>query len=201
MSTVFVAGSITIKHLDFKVQERLMNIIERGHDVLVGDAEGIDSSIQSFLRDQHYDKVTVFCTGETPRNNLGNWRVRSVKTYHKPGTRAFFTAKDLAMAAAADTGFMIWDTKSTGTLSNVFELVREKKYAWVFINKDKVFHAVKRAHDVEILVNCMSTSARMKADTKIGLNERLIELQSHERQLALLNELASPRHATTEDAH
>ena len=36
MATVFVAGSITIKCLDFKVQERLMNIISLGHDVLVG---------------------------------------------------------------------------------------------------------------------------------------------------------------------
>ena len=188
MTTVFVAGSITIKHLDFKVQERLMNIIARGHDVLVGDADGVASSIQYFLQEQAYDNVTVFCTGDTPRNNLGNWRVHSVTTYHKPGTRAFFTAKDLAMAEAADTGFMIWDTKSTGTLSNVFELVRQKKYAWVFINKEKVFQAVKRVHHIETLVNCMSTSARMKADTKMGLNEKLVELQSRERQFALLAE-------------
>lgn len=186
MTTVFVAGSITIKHLDFKVQERLMNIISLGHDVMVGDADGVDSSIQNFLREQAYDKVTVYCTGDTPRNNLGEWQVHNVTTYHKPGTRAYFTAKDVAMAEAADTGFMIWDSKSTGTLSNVFELVHRKRNAWVFINKDKVFLAVKDASTIETLLSYMSTPARMKADTKMGLNDKLAALQSRELQFALL---------------
>lgn len=186
MTTVFVAGSITIKNLDFKVQERLMNIIERGHNVLVGDADGVDSSIQSFLQQQGYDKVTVYCAGNSPRNNLGDWPVHYVTTYHKPGTRAFFTAKDVAMAEAADAGLMIWDMKSTGTLSNVLELLRRKKCTWVFINKEKTFKAVKRAHHIESLTDLMSTTARMKADTKMGLNEKLIELHSREQQFSLL---------------
>lgn len=188
MATVFVAGSITIKSLDFKVQERLMNIISLGHDVLVGDADGVDSSIQRFLHEQTYSKVTVFCTGDTPRNNVGGWHVNNVTTYHKPGTRAFFTAKDLAMAEAADSGFMIWDAKSTGTLANVFELLSRKKYAWVFIQKDKIFQAVKNASNIEALIAGMSTSARMTADTKIGLTQKLADLQSREQQFALLAE-------------
>ena len=50
----------------------------------------------------------------------------------KVGSRAYFTAKDLEMARTSDYGLMIWDCKSTGTLSNVIELLREKKKSVVF---------------------------------------------------------------------
>lgn len=186
MTTVFIAGSITIKHLDFKVQERIMNIITLGHDIVVGDADGVDTSLQQFLLDQHVERVTVYCTGDKPRNNVGNWPVHSVTTYHKVGSRAYFTAKDLALAEAADTGLMIWDSKSTGTLSNVFELLSRKKYAWVFVNKDKVFHAVKNVDTLESLLSCMAAPARLKAETKIGLADRLASLRSREEQFAII---------------
>lgn len=52
--------------------------------------------------------------------------MRVVNTSHAAGTRAFFTAKDLKMAEEADYGLMVWDTKSTGTLSNVIELLKRK---------------------------------------------------------------------------
>ncbi|CAH0284467.1 hypothetical protein SRABI118_03881 [Massilia sp. Bi118] len=195
MATVFIAGSITIKNLDFMVQERLMNIMHMKHDVVVGDADGVDTSIQRFLLDEEYERVTVFCTGETPRNNVGNWPVHPVTTYHKPGSRAFFTAKDIALAEAADTGFMIWDAKSTGTLSNVIELLHRKKYSWVFVNKEKAFHAVKQAQDLENLLSLMSQPARLKADTKIGLIEKLEALHSREIQMALLDERAQAKAA------
>lgn len=188
MTTVFIAGSITIKHLDFLVQERLMNIITLGHDVVVGDADGVDSSIQRFLFDQGYEQVTVFCTGERPRNNLGNWPVHAVTTYQKPGSRAFFTVKDLAMADAADTGFMIWDTQSTGTLSNVLALLERRKNVLVFIDKEKTFCAVKNADHLEQLVTHMSAAARVKADGKMGLNAKLAALHARVGQTALLAE-------------
>lgn len=186
MTTVFIAGSITIKHLDFKVQERMMNIIEMGHDIIVGDADGADTSIQQFLQEHHACSVTVYCTGARPRNNVGDWSVHHVSTYHKPGSRAFFTAKDLAMAATADTGLMIWDAKSTGTLSNVIELLTRACNSLVFVNKEKVFHKVTCVADLESLVSRMAESARRQADTKIGLNDRIASLRSREKQFALL---------------
>lgn len=186
MATVFIAGSITIKHLDFSVQERIMNIMHLKHDVVVGDADGVDTSIQQFLLEEGYERVTVFCTGDVPRNNVGNWKVHPVTTYHKPGSRAFFTAKDIALAAAADSGFMIWDTKSTGTLSNVIELLNQKKFSRVFVNKDKTLLTVKGVQDLEKLIAFMSPPARIKADTKINLDEKLASLQSRETQMALL---------------
>jgi hypothetical protein len=45
MTKIFIAGSISIKHLDLKVKERIDNIIDANHTVLVGDADGVDYSI------------------------------------------------------------------------------------------------------------------------------------------------------------
>lgn len=193
MTTVFIAGSITIKHLDFKVQERMMNIIEIGHDIIVGDADGADTSIQQFLLDQHADRVTVYCTGDRPRNNVGCWPVHQVSTYHKAGSRAYFTAKDLAMAEAADTGLMIWDAKSTGTLSNVIELLTRRRNSLVFVNKEKDFQKVTNVAALETLLTRMTDPARRQADTKIGLNDRLASLRSREEQFVLLARRADER--------
>lgn len=188
MTTVFIAGSMTIKRLDHLVQERMMNIIVSDYDVVVGDADGVDTSIQLFLAENGAQRATVYCTGERPRNNVGDFPVHSVKTYHSPGSRAFFTAKDIEMAKAADYGLMIWDAKSTGTLSNVIELLTNRKNSWVYVNKDKQFKAVKDVCGLEELVACMSESARLKADTKIGLFEKIEVLRSRARQAEILNQ-------------
>jgi hypothetical protein len=195
MPTVFIAGSITIKNLDPMVQQRLMNVIVQEHPILVGDADGADTSIQQFLYENNAQHVTVYCTGATPRNNIGNWNVHSVTTYHKPGSRAYFTAKDIEMAAAADHGLMIWDTKSTGTLSNVIELLTQKKNALVFINKAKEFHKVLCVADLFALVERMADDARLKADTKISLFERLETLRSREQQFEILAAKAAAKEA------
>lgn len=42
--TVFIAGSIKIKHLDRKFKERIDKIIVSGFDLVVGDADGADTA-------------------------------------------------------------------------------------------------------------------------------------------------------------
>ena len=180
MTTVFIAGSMNIKHLDAKVKDRIANIVASGFEVVVGDADGADTSIQRQLLDLGHQNTTVYCSGETPRNNVGAWPVHVVTTKHAPGTRAFFTAKDLAMAAAADVGLMVWDAKSTGTLSNVIELLARKKKSVVFVNKEKTFRTIGAVEQLDELTNCMSEHARRKADEKIGLMSR-IEALKHEQ--------------------
>jgi hypothetical protein len=127
MTKVFVSGSMHIKRLDENVTFRLTHIIQSGYEVIVGDADGVDTSIQDFFLRHNYSKVTVYCTGGQPRNNVGRWPVKNIQSEATPGTRAFFTAKDLAMASDCDFGFMIWDTASIGTLSNAIELLSLEK--------------------------------------------------------------------------
>lgn len=176
MTKVFIAGSIKIKQLDPKFIERIRNIVADDLEVVVGDANGADTSIQSELRDRLAENVTVYCSGDEPRNNVGGWKVKAIHSSAEPGTRAFFTAKDKAMAADADYGLMLWDAASAGTLSNVIELIKGGKKCVVFVNKNKSFLNVKEPNDLNNLVSVMSSGARNQAERKIGLSRKLSEV-------------------------
>jgi hypothetical protein len=192
MTTVFMAGSMNIKKLDRKFKERMANVIAQDYDVIVGDAHGADTSIQEFLLESGAVKVTVYCSGMNSRNNVGHWYVNSVTTNHSPGSRAFFAAKDIKMAEAADFGLMIWDAKSTGTLGNVIELLTQKKNSLVFLDKEKEFKKVIDLNGLTDLMTHMSEHARLIADAKIGLGGRIDALRSREKQLEILG-MPSPR--------
>ena len=142
MTTVFIAGSISISRLDKQVEQRIATIVGSNLDVVVGDAAGADTSIQVCLADHGATRVTVYCSGKAPRNNVGAWPMQMVSTSAAPGSRAFFTAKDLEMARISDVGLMVWDCKSTGTLSNVIELLDRDRKTVVFVNKTKSFVTV-----------------------------------------------------------
>ncbi|MBZ2750980.1 XRE family transcriptional regulator [Xanthomonas perforans] len=184
MTTVFIAGSIAISRLDKKVQERIQKIVDSDLDVVVGDADGADTSIQQCLQNCGAHKVTIYCTGDMPRNNIANWPVHNVISKARPGTRAYFTAKDLEMAHVSDYGLMIWDSKSTGTLSNVIELLSQKKKSVVFVNKNKDFVTISDQSGLIHLLSFMSTHARAKAEEKIGLSAKVARMSQETFSLA-----------------
>lgn len=183
MTTVFISGSMKIKHLDRRIKERIDNIIASNFKVVVGDADGVDASIQSYLFEHRARNAIVYCSGPRPRNNVGNWPVQSLNSTLAPGSRAFFTAKDVEMAKVADFGLMIWDAKSTGTLNNIIELLYQKKKSVVFVNKEKSFRNISDVHQLEALVLCMSDHARQKADEKIRLREKVEALKHEQSEL------------------
>ena len=178
MTKVFISGSMRIKNLDENVKFRLEHIVESEHEVIVGDADGVDTSIQDFFRQKNYSKVTVYCTGGQPRNNVGRWPVKNIESSFSPGTRAFFTSKDIAMAKDCDFGLMVWDTKSTGTLSNAIELLASEKKSRVYVNKEKIFVRIAEVKDLEHLVSYMSEFAYKKADAKIKLTNKIESIKN-----------------------
>lgn len=180
MTTVFIAGSISISRLHEKVTDRINKIVSSDFNVVVGDADGADTSIQECLQRYQAEKVTVYCTGDSPRNNVAEWPVHRVVSKAKVGTRAYFTAKDLEMARDSDFGLMVWDCKSTGTLNNVIELLREKKKSVVFVNTSKDFVTVSDKGGLERLLDFMSDHARAKAEEKIGLTAKIASID-HEQ--------------------
>jgi hypothetical protein len=173
METVFIAGSIAISRLDNRVKERISKAVDAGLAIVVGDADGADTSIQQHLVSIKAENVTVYCSGDRPRNNVGQWPVQHVYSDATPGTRSYFTAKDLKMAEVANYGLMIWDTKSTGTLSNVITLLEENKKTVVFVNKMKEFVTVSDGFSLKRLLENMSDGAKAKADRKIGLSSKV----------------------------
>ncbi|CAI8885939.1 hypothetical protein EMIT0347P_40240 [Pseudomonas sp. IT-347P] len=88
------------------------------------------------------------------------------------------------MAEAADYGLMIRDAKSTGTLSNVIELLSRKKKSLVFVNKEKEFKVVGDVTQLEELVAFMSDHAKQKANEKIKLFDRISLLKHDQAELS-----------------
>lgn len=87
------------------------------------------------------------------------------------------------MAEVADFGLMIWDAKSTGTLSNVIELLTRKKKSVVFVSKEKSFQTIGTVEQLEGLVASMADHARRKADDTIGLLDRIASLKHDQPEL------------------
>lgn len=185
MPTVFIAGSIAISRLHPSVVDRIASVVAKDMAVVVGDADGADTSIQRALLAAGATDITVYCSGDTARNNIGGWPVAVVETDARPGSRAFFTAKDVAMADAAEYGLMVWDAKSTGTLRNILELLARHRTSIVFVNRDRVFVTVNDSTSLRGLVAAMSMHARAKAEEKLGLSARLEALDREQFSLAI----------------
>lgn len=70
-SAVFISGSLSITTLPETVVERLGIILDRQLSVLIGDARGVDRAVQRILCGRNSQSVTVYCSGDVPRNNVG----------------------------------------------------------------------------------------------------------------------------------
>jgi len=137
MNTIFIGGSRNISRLPFDITDRLKKVMANQHSVLVGDANGADKAVQKFFADATYGNVTVFCTGEKFRNNLGHWPTHHVEPPKGAKGFQFYAAKDREMAAKADFGLMIWDGKSSGTLLNVLRLAKAGKISVLYNAPEK----------------------------------------------------------------
>ena len=127
MTAVFVGGSRRITRLPVEAKKRIDNVVDRGHAILVGDANGADKAVQKHLADANYNRVTVYCSGATSRNNVGQWETRNVSAGKREKSFQFYAAKDREMTRQAEFGLMIWDGKSPGTVLNILRLVRASK--------------------------------------------------------------------------
>lgn len=135
---VFIAGPRAVSILDKSIEERLYNIYNNNYTVLVGDANGVDKSIQNFYNKLDYKNVIVFASEGKARNNIGYWKIENVAVNEKLKGYEFYAQKDKEMAKNADYGFMIWNGKSKGTLNNIINLVlKNKKVLIYFIPKGK----------------------------------------------------------------
>jgi hypothetical protein len=173
-SIVFVAGSRQISRLPAEVRSRLDTMIEKGFQILVGDANGADKAVQRYLADKSYQNVLVHCMKDHCRNNVGQWPTREVDAPR--GARGFdyYSLKDRAMADAAEYGLMLWDGKSKGTVNNVVNLSRDRKPVVVYVATTKQFRTIKSPDDLRDLL------AQGDSDSVDRIVSELhLELQSH----------------------
>ena len=119
---LMVCGSLSIHHVVEDVLVTLKRAISGNVPVIVGDANGADSVVQSFLSNMGYKKVTVYYMGKAPRNKMDKaWK--QVNCNNKVGDkelspRKWYTVKDKEMCKVATHALHLWDGKSKGTKRN-----------------------------------------------------------------------------------
>ena len=134
---LFVSGSKSITVLSDEVNAILDKYIAMGTEFLVGDCYGVDAAVQMYLDSKGYSNVTVYCSGETPRNNfVTGAKVHSCAKAAKGLTGSTFQyVKDIQMTQDCDQALMIWDGKSKGTGENI-RRVKEMGKPYRIINED-----------------------------------------------------------------
>jgi hypothetical protein len=151
MTTVFIGGSRAVSKLNATIRARLEDLIQKGCQILIGDANGADKAIQQFLADCGYSKVTVFCM-DACRNNVGHWEVRKIHADSSRKDFAYYAAKDVAMAHEAKCGVMLWDGRSKGTLHNILNLVGAGKKVLIYFSPEKAFYKLSTPQDLDSLL-------------------------------------------------
>jgi hypothetical protein len=131
-------------------------MVEKRLSVVIGDANGADKAVQRYLSSRRYDLVEIFCAGETPRNNIGDWRLRRVQPPRDTLDFDYYASKDRQMARAAAVGLLIWDGESQGTLMNVLRLVTLHKIAVVYVGPRKAFFSIRSRGDFDKLASDLS---------------------------------------------
>src|SRR6267154_5277860 len=170
MSKVFVGGSRRIIRLHPEVVLRLDQLVDKQASILVGDANGADKSVQHFLKTKKYREVEVFCSGDECRNNVGDWRLRRVAVDSRKRDFDFYAAKDQLMSREADSGLMIWDNKSAGTLMNALRLVRQGTRVSIFEAQHNRFQELQNESEWKDFFSGCSDEARRRIE-KLSASE------------------------------
>ena len=129
---VFVGGSKTITELTDDAKSAIDELCADEANILIGDCFGADKLIQAYLVEREYRNVTIYVSGDKTRNNIGDFCEKHISAYDLIGFE-FYRQKDIAMAANADCGLMLWDGKTRGTECNIEDLRRMGKEVKVII--------------------------------------------------------------------
>ena len=140
---VFVGGGKTIGRLPDKVASMLDSFMERGEHIIVGDAHGCDLAFQTYLHSKGYPHVTVYCSGETCRFNVGGW-TENIDVPEGEEGYEFYKVKDHAMINACDSAMLVWNRKSFATRMYIYHLKELGKPVFAFNEERDCFKISRR---------------------------------------------------------
>jgi hypothetical protein len=171
MTTVFIGGSRKISRLNEVIRPRLDNIVQGHLAVAIGDANGADKTVQTYLAQLRYQHVTVYCAGPTYRNNVGRWPTVHVPVERTTRDFEYYAQKDARMAQAGSCGFMLWDGSSKGTLNNILGLLRAEKKCLVYFGPERECRLLRTLGDLSELIRKCSQADQMTFEKKFHLSQ------------------------------
>ena len=116
---IFLGGSKTIAVLPKRVIKLLELFMCDNVHFLIGDCYGVDLAMQIFLHSKGYRNVTVYCSGDKSRFNIGEWDVKQIPVDKSIKSNVFYRTKDHAMISECDGALVLWDSKTRGTKNNI----------------------------------------------------------------------------------
>ena len=146
---VFVSGSSKTqdktsgyyrKKLPKQIRAELDRHMKKNHNIIVGDAPGIDRQVQNYLKKHNYQNVDVYGPGKKVRYSADkSWRVHPIDDPdHEIGSKEWLEKKDRAMQTAATEGLaVVLDNGANATRNNIQRLISDNKDVKVFqLNTD-----------------------------------------------------------------
>lgn len=147
---VFISGSISIRRLPDTVKESLDRIIQNNLQILIGDADGIDSLIQRYCQQANYNRVTVYSIYSSPRfmvHGFSHKQITPNPDIKKERERQ--QAKDIAMTEDSGYSLVIWDGKSKGSYNNILRSLEKGQKIKVYSNESHNFFIPSSDTEVE----------------------------------------------------
>ncbi|MCK5538108.1 MAG: hypothetical protein KAI79_14880 [Bacteroidales bacterium] len=140
MSSVFISGSIAIKKIPLSVENSINKIIDQNIQILVGDADGIDTKIQNYCKRRNYSNVIVYSIYPLPRYKVPDFEKKYiVVNIDSKKERERQKEKDAAMTIDSDYSLVIWDGVSKGSYQNILRAIEKDKKVKVYLNQENKF--------------------------------------------------------------
>ena len=184
MTTVFIGGSRSLTRLNDIIQARVANIMRQQFTIILGDANGADKAIQSYLAAKSYLQVIVYCMDNRCRNNIGNWPTQRILANRQKKDFTYYATKDEEMARTASYGFMLWDGRSKGTLNNILNLLRQQKKVLVYFSPEQSCSTLRSVEELVVLLRKCHSDDRQKFEKEFALS---VPVRSEEPTLDLLS--------------
>lgn len=153
---VFISGSSKTtdkdsewyrKELPSGVKKKIDSYIESDKRIVVGDAPGIDSQVQDYLKKKKYKNVEVYSPG-TKARYLADKKWENIKVDNpnaEPGSKEWLAAKDIAMRENSSEALaVVIPGGASATRRNVYDFIEKHKNVSVYelTNSDKDYREV-----------------------------------------------------------
>ena len=127
-------GRLIYSIIDDRIKEDLIDYMNLGYQIIIGDSLGADFQMQKLLAENGYPFVTVYYSGDRPRFNLGNWKTKHISSKKFMSDYERQKLKDNQMAIDCDYGYMLLQGQTKGTMANINELLEQNKVCHVMMH-------------------------------------------------------------------